>query len=152
MESSPSPMDNPDIPPEQTSSVKVFDPLVLDRSLIAIPLLKKMEEELALIKRVNETLPKFQERYNAAIEFNRGYQGAPRVRPERSRGRETSPAPGRYPAGLQGALEHTRDLARESVKNARAALWRKLDRLREDDHDEREIKEEKKRQTRWKKE
>ena len=35
------------IPPEEQRRVKTFDPLVLDRLVIALPLLQKMEEDLS---------------------------------------------------------------------------------------------------------
>jgi len=34
------------IPPEEQARVKTFDPLVLDRSVIALPLLREMEADL----------------------------------------------------------------------------------------------------------
>lgn len=51
-------------PPEEQARVKQFDPLVLDRSVIAIPLLEKMKEES------DRKHPFDQRKFNSAIEYN----------------------------------------------------------------------------------
>lgn len=64
-------------PPEEQPSVKPFDPLVLDRTVIAIPLLKEMEEDLARIAFVKSRYPDAERTYNAAIEYNPRFPGGP---------------------------------------------------------------------------
>ena len=54
-------MPSSDLPPEEQRKVKPFDPLVLDRTVIAVPLLKEMQEDLKLIAIVEETDPKLTE-------------------------------------------------------------------------------------------
>ena len=46
------------LPPEEQGKVKPFDPLVLDRTVIAIPLLKEMEEDFDLIDQVKALTPR----------------------------------------------------------------------------------------------
>ena len=65
------------LPPEEQGKVKSFDPLVLDRTVIAIPLLKEMEEDFALIDEVKKNFPDAPSEFNAAIEFNPGYPDGP---------------------------------------------------------------------------
>src|SRR5215469_14879681 len=64
-------------PPEEQPSVKTFDPLVLDRTVIAIPLLKEMEEDLARVTFVEARYPNAALKYNAAIEYNPEFPGGP---------------------------------------------------------------------------
>ena len=68
-------MPNSSLPPEEQRKVKRFDPLVLDRTVIAIPLLEQMQEDFALIKRVMELFPGVTREFNAAIEYNRHFPG-----------------------------------------------------------------------------
>ena len=63
------------LPPEEQGKVKPFDPLVLDRTVIAIPLLKEMEEDFALIAEVETLFPGVSKTFNAAIEFNPVFAG-----------------------------------------------------------------------------
>ena len=65
-------------PPESQPTVKVFDPLELDRSVIAIPLLRQMEEELRGIEAFRAAHP-FPENgeFNTLIEYNREFDGKP---------------------------------------------------------------------------
>ena len=63
------------LPPEDQASVKPFDPLVLDRTVIAIPLLRKMETELALIEAVKAAFPNALRDFNAAIVYRRDFPG-----------------------------------------------------------------------------
>lgn len=62
-------------PPEAQARVKPFDPLALDRSVIAIPLLREMEEELARIKafQAGHTFDPLE--FNTLIEYNKAYPG-----------------------------------------------------------------------------
>jgi hypothetical protein len=43
------------LPPEDQAKIKPFDRLVLDRAVIAVPLLKEMQEDLDLIAKVEKT-------------------------------------------------------------------------------------------------
>lgn len=63
-------------PPEEQARVKPFDPVVLDRSVIAIPLLREMEEELRRIKTFEDE-HSLDPEFNAVIEYNREYPGKP---------------------------------------------------------------------------
>ena len=68
-------MPSSNLPPEEQPRVKPFDPLVLDRTVIAVPLLKEMQEDLDLIEKVKKAHPKVAQEFNAAIEFNRNFRG-----------------------------------------------------------------------------
>jgi hypothetical protein len=63
-------MPSSNLPPEEQPEVKPFDPLVLDRTVIAVPLLKEMQEDLELTAKVE--IP---QEFNAAIEFNGNFSG-----------------------------------------------------------------------------
>ena len=66
----------PSLPPEEQPRVKQFDPLVLDRTVIAVPLLKAMKEDLQLIEAAKKLHPDVDpDKYNAAIEFNPTFAG-----------------------------------------------------------------------------
>src|SRR5438552_10619378 len=84
-----------DLPPEERATVRPFDPLVLDRTVIAIPLLKQMEEELALIKDVERDFPEAAKSFNTAIKLIE-----------------------KYPSGLGAARERVRALATEEAEQA----------------------------------
>src|SRR4029077_5012428 len=57
-------MASPTNPPEEKRKVINFNPLVLERTVIAVPLLKKMQEDFELIAVVKEFHPK------EVLEFN----------------------------------------------------------------------------------
>src|SRR5262249_33873349 len=57
-------------PPEKQTP-KPFEALILDRSVIAIPLLQEMEPELALISKVDRAVLS---RFNTAIQLNPEYK------------------------------------------------------------------------------
>ena len=71
-------------PPEEQSRVKPFDPLVLDRTVIAIPLLKEMQEDLELIAKVKQDYPLVGNEFNAGIEFNDDFPGGVAAARERA--------------------------------------------------------------------
>ena len=72
------PVPSSSLPPdEQIARVTPFDPRSLDRSVIAIPLLRKMEEELRRIASFKAAHPFDPEEFNSVIEFNREYPGTP---------------------------------------------------------------------------
>ncbi len=61
--------------PEEQRKVKPFDPLVLDRTVIAVPLLKEMQEDLKLVADVEKAYPDASEKFNAGIQFNPKFKG-----------------------------------------------------------------------------
>ena len=63
------------VPPEAQPRVKTFDPLVLDRTVIALPLLKEMQADLDRIQFIKAEAPKAVAEYNAAIEYNVDFPG-----------------------------------------------------------------------------
>lgn len=126
-------MPSSEVPPEFTPKVKPFDPIVLDRALIAIPLLDQMKKDFELIELVKKRLPSFLDKYNSAIELNPAYRGGERRRlGQRSSDTEREQSES-YPDGIEGAWLHARDLAKDSVKKVSAALIRKLNRFREEE-------------------
>jgi len=79
--------------------VKQFDPIVLDRTVIAIPLLKDIEKDLRAIQWVKDAFPDKIETFNSAVEYNEEFDG-----------------------GLQGAYEEVLEMLKEaSEKAGRAA-------------------------------
>ncbi len=69
-------MDPSQLPPEAQQKVKQFNPIDLNRTVIALPLLRDMEADLERIKALNldhATL----DRFNAAIEFDPSFPGGP---------------------------------------------------------------------------
>ena len=69
-------MVSPTLRPKEQARVKQFDPLVLDRTVIAVPLLKEMQEDLQVIELAKKLHPRLRpEKYNAAVEFNRDFPG-----------------------------------------------------------------------------
>jgi len=68
-------MPSSNLPPEEQPEVKPFDPLVLDRTVIAVPLLNEMKADLDLIEIVKKTYPETAQKFNAAIEFNENFPG-----------------------------------------------------------------------------
>jgi subtilisin family serine protease len=71
------------LPPEEQSEVKPFDPLVLDRTVIAVPLLEEMQENLDLIAAVEKMYPEAAQKFNAVIEFNREFPGGAKAAREK---------------------------------------------------------------------
>ena len=63
------------LPPEEQKRVKPFDPLVLDRTVIAIPLLKMMEADLDRIRQLTDAFPEATREHNAAVEYNPKFPG-----------------------------------------------------------------------------
>jgi serine protease AprX len=63
------------VPPEEQDKVKPFDPLVLDRTVIAVPLLKEMQEDLKWIDLIKAAHPEATRQFNAAVRYHVGYPG-----------------------------------------------------------------------------
>jgi serine protease AprX len=63
------------LPPEEQPSVKSFDPLVLDRTVIALPLLKAMKEDFDYIQWILDAHPEVELEYNTAFEYNAAFLG-----------------------------------------------------------------------------
>ena len=68
-------MPSSSLPPEEQRRVNPFDPLVLDRTVIAVPLLKEMKEDLDLIAEMEKAYPSAAQEFNSGIEFNRKFAG-----------------------------------------------------------------------------
>ena len=68
-------MPSSNLPPEEQTKVKPFDPLVLDRTVIAVPLLQEMQEDLDLIAKFEKRHPKIAQEFNSVIEFNKKFRG-----------------------------------------------------------------------------
>jgi serine protease AprX len=62
------------LPPEEQPQVKPFDPLVLDRTVIAIPLLEQMQADFARIDAILKDHPDAGE-FNTAIQYNEAFSG-----------------------------------------------------------------------------
>src|SRR5262245_48934942 len=65
------------LPPEGRPKVQPFDPLVLDRTVIAVPLLKAMESDLAQIRLIELRYPKASDEFNAAVQLDPDFEGGP---------------------------------------------------------------------------
>ena len=63
-----------DLPPEEEPKVKPFDPLVPDRTVIAVPLLKEIQEDLEFTVKLD--VP---QEFNAVIQFNENFSGGARA-------------------------------------------------------------------------
>ncbi len=72
-------------PPEEQPRVDPFDPLVLDRTVIAVPLLKAMEKECRLINDFKAVHPELLKEFNTAIEYNPYYDGGIQAAVRRAR-------------------------------------------------------------------
>jgi serine protease AprX len=88
---------------EAQARVKSFKPVLLDRTVIALPLLKLMKEDLEKIAFVKEQFPTALTKYNAALEFN-----------------------ARYPGGLKAAHQWAVAAAREAGRKASAAAEKRI--------------------------
>ena len=66
-------------PPERQGSVKPFDPLTLDRTVIALPLLKDMKEDFARIEQLEAKYPEAILEFNCAIEIDPKFKGGPKA-------------------------------------------------------------------------
>ncbi|HKH90758.1 MAG TPA: S8 family peptidase [Gemmatimonadaceae bacterium] len=67
------------LPPEERTRVTQFNPVDLDRTVIALPLLREMQEEVARVNQLAELLPTALDEYNAAIEYVEGFPGGTRA-------------------------------------------------------------------------
>ena len=67
------------LPPEDQARVKQFNPVDLDRTVIALPLLREMQEEVARIKQMAVLSPDALNEFNAAIEYAADYPGGTRA-------------------------------------------------------------------------
>ena len=56
------------LPPEERPKVKPLVPLVLDRTVIAVPLLEEVQEDLHLMAKVEKTYPTVFQKVNSAID------------------------------------------------------------------------------------
>jgi serine protease AprX len=100
------------IPPEEQEKVRSFNPLVLDRTVIAIPLLQQMEEDLARIEQLRAIRPDAPRDFNAAIEYN--------------------PT---YPRGVEEAAKAVRKMADDAAAKAREIAANRVERASEESRD-----------------
>ena len=63
------------LPPEDQARVKQFTPIDLDRTVIAVPLLREMQEDFERIEQLATVAPAASKEFNAAIEYRRDYPG-----------------------------------------------------------------------------
>jgi serine protease AprX len=79
------------LPPEERARVTQFNPLDLDRTVIAVPLLREMKEEVARIEQMAVLDPTSLGQFNAAIEYATDFPGGTRAaRPEAQRLAQTA--------------------------------------------------------------
>ena len=67
------------LPPEDRARVKQFNPLDLDRTVISVPLLREMKEEVARIEQMAVLSPTALALFNAAIEYATDFPGGTRA-------------------------------------------------------------------------
>src|SRR4051794_13575732 len=109
------------LPPETQGTVKSFDPLVLDRTVIAIPLLRRMQEDLELIRKTTAMFPDAPEEFNAAIEYNPEYPGGPAAARLRALAL-LGPAADRVVKGSTNRLEQANELVKAAAEASHRAL------------------------------
>lgn len=68
-------MPSSSLPPEEQRVVKSFLPVDLDRTIIALPLLRDMKADLERIELLLTIVPDAVDNFNAAIEYNESYPG-----------------------------------------------------------------------------
>jgi subtilisin family serine protease len=67
----------PSNPPEEQLEVKQFQPVDLDRTIIALPLLREMQKDFERIAQIRKLVPDAVDHFNSAIEFNTAFPGGP---------------------------------------------------------------------------
>lgn len=113
-----------------------FDPSNLERSVIALPLLELMEEDLVLIAKLKETRSDLLDKYNAAIEYV--------LRPPEKTRKKAKPDPD--PPGWRSAYEEIKAIARNAGEKARAAFYNRIMQFKQEGRTDDEVKEERKRE------
>ncbi|HEY4139190.1 MAG TPA: S8 family peptidase, partial [Casimicrobiaceae bacterium] len=63
------------LPPENQRTVKTFEPFDLDRTIIALPLLRDMQADLERIDQLLRIVPDAADKFNSAVEYNANYPG-----------------------------------------------------------------------------
>jgi serine protease AprX len=91
-----------------------FDPSNLEHSIIALPLLQMMEEDLQVIGQLKKYRPDLLEKYNAAIEYV--------VQPP-AKSRKKSKPDGEV---WRAAYEEIKAIARDAAKKAEAAFYNRI--------------------------
>ncbi|MFL5616876.1 MAG: S8 family peptidase [Gemmatimonadaceae bacterium] len=107
------------LPPEERARVKQFNPLDLDRTVIAVPLLREMKEEVARIEQMAILSPAALAKFNAAIEYATDFPGGVRAARAESQRLATSAADAAVKASaarVRVATDETR--AREERRHA----------------------------------
>ena len=109
------------VPPEAQGTVKPFDPVVLDRTVIAIPLLKAMQEDLERIRTTTTMFPDALREFNAALEFNAGFPAG--VAAARALVLDLlGPAADRVVAGSKSRLDQAGERSRATAEASHSAL------------------------------
>jgi len=93
------------LPQEEQARVRSFDPLVLDKTIIAIPLLKQMQEDFARIDAILKEHPEAGT-FNTALQYNGAFVG-----------------------GLEGAWQEVQRIAGDAAKRAVAVAQTQMAQL-----------------------
>src|ERR1044072_319548 len=102
------------LPPEEQAKVpartpakssKVFDPDILDRSVIAIPLLEKIEKEVEQIEWVRKNRPDLMAKFNCAVIYDPNYRGGSAKAFERANELLADAKEKTKTAGTEGTIE-----------------------------------------------
>jgi serine protease AprX len=108
-------MPSSNLPPEEQPKVKPFDPLVLDRTVIAVPLLKEMQEDLDLIAKFEKRRPKVVQEFNSVIEFNKNFRGGAKA----AREEVLKMAENAKQKALEASTKRLGNAAKETLADAR---------------------------------
>jgi len=122
-------MSSSSVPPEEQAKVKPFDPLVLDRTVIAIPLLNDMQADFERIRFIKERYPDVVRQFNAAIEYNPDYPGGEQAAHALG-GEMLKKAAARALEASERRLAQIRDAARSTQEDGSRALKIQEDRHR----------------------
>src|SRR5436309_329455 len=104
-----------------------FDPASLERSIIALPLLAAMEEELVIIDAVKKEFPDILKEFDSAVVYNPAYSES-----------EVSQAYG-----------SVQELARKVAKETSAAFYRRMKQLKDQGRNEEQLKPERDREAQF---
>ena len=98
-----------------SSNAKPFDPLILDRTVIALPLLRAMQEDLERCGTIRDKHPEEVRRFNSAIEYNKSFPGGEREAYRLVSETLIEEAIGRQPEALREAIGRQHEALREAI-------------------------------------